>query len=95
VPERPTSWQTFLHAHWVAIAGADFFTTEVLTWRGLVKFYTVSVSNSLSGRHWKLDQVPAVGNPTHIVQLGADNRVSAGEIQRRVASNDAWLRAAL
>jgi hypothetical protein len=29
VPERPTSWQTFLRAHWGAIAGADCFTTEV------------------------------------------------------------------
>ena len=28
VPERPTSWQMFLQAHWGAIAGADFFTTE-------------------------------------------------------------------
>lgn len=36
VPERPTSWQTFLRADWGAIAGADFFTTEVWTWRGLV-----------------------------------------------------------
>jgi len=32
VPARPTSWQTFLRAHWGAIAGADFFTTEVWTW---------------------------------------------------------------
>jgi transposase InsO family protein len=40
-PQRPTSWQTFLRAHWGAIAGADFFTTEVWTWRGLVTFYTV------------------------------------------------------
>ena len=40
VPERPTSWQTFLKAHWGAIAGADFFTTEVWTWRGLVTYYT-------------------------------------------------------
>jgi helix-turn-helix protein len=30
-PDRPTSWQTFLRAHWGAIAGADFFTTEVWT----------------------------------------------------------------
>ena len=30
-PTRPTSWQTFLRAHWGAIAGADFFTTEVWT----------------------------------------------------------------
>jgi putative transposase len=35
-PDRPTSWRTFLRAHWAAIAGADFFTTEVWTWRGLV-----------------------------------------------------------
>jgi len=34
VPERPTSWQAFLRAHWGAIAEADFFTTEVWTWRG-------------------------------------------------------------
>ena len=30
----------------------------------------LSVSNSLSGRHWELDQVPAVGDLTDIVQLG-------------------------
>jgi putative transposase len=39
VPERPTSWQTFLRAHWGAIAGADFFTTEVWTWQGLVTYF--------------------------------------------------------
>jgi putative transposase len=42
-PNRPTSWQTFLPAHWGAIVGADFFTTEVWTWQGLVTFYTVFV----------------------------------------------------
>ena len=31
---------------------------------------TLSVSNSLSGRHWEMDQVPAVGDRTDIVQLG-------------------------
>ena len=43
VLERPTSWQTFLQAHWGAIAGADFFTTEVWTARGLVTYYTLFV----------------------------------------------------
>ena len=43
VPERPTSWQTFLHAHRGVIAGADFFTTEVWTWRGLATYYTIFV----------------------------------------------------
>jgi putative transposase len=43
VPQRPTSWHMFLKAHWGAIAGADFFTTEVWTWQGLVTYYTVFV----------------------------------------------------
>jgi hypothetical protein len=31
VPGRPTSWQTFLRAHWGALAGADVLTMEVWT----------------------------------------------------------------
>jgi hypothetical protein len=50
IPERPTWWQTFLRAHWGAIAGADFFTTEVWTWRGLVTFYAVFVIDFASRR---------------------------------------------
>jgi hypothetical protein len=50
VPERRTSWQTFLRAHWGTIAGADFFTTEVWTWRGLVTYYTVFVIDVASRR---------------------------------------------
>jgi transposase InsO family protein len=59
VPERPTSWQRFLRAHWGAIAGADFFTTEVWTWRGLVTFYTVFVIDLASRR------VQIVGSTPH------------------------------
>jgi hypothetical protein len=59
VPQRPTSWHTFLRAHWGAIAGADFFTTEVWTWRGLVTFYTVFVIDLASRR------VHIVGSTPH------------------------------
>jgi putative transposase len=59
VPARPTSWQTFLRAHWGAVAGADFFTTEVWTWRGLVTFYTVFVIDLASRR------VQIVGSTPH------------------------------
>jgi hypothetical protein len=59
VPDRPTSWQTFLRAHWGAIAGADFFTTEVWTWRGLVTYYTVFVIDLASRR------VQIVGSTPH------------------------------
>jgi hypothetical protein len=59
VPERPTSWQSFLRAHWGAIAGADFFTTEVWTWRGLITYYTVFVIDLASRR------VHVVGSTPH------------------------------
>ncbi|MHC4515543.1 MAG: integrase core domain-containing protein, partial [Planctomycetota bacterium] len=38
-PERPTSWRSFLNAHWGQIAGIDFFTTEVWTALGLKTYY--------------------------------------------------------
>src|SRR5262249_4213290 len=50
VPDRPTSWRTFLRAHGDAISGADFFTTEVWTWRGLMTVYTVFVIHIASRR---------------------------------------------
>src|SRR6266851_2439775 len=58
VPERPTSWQTFLRAHWGAIAGADFFTTEVWSWRGLVTYYTVFIIDLASRRVRILGSTP-------------------------------------
>jgi putative transposase len=50
VPQRPTSRQTFLQAHWGSIAGADFFTTDVWTWRELVTYYTVFMIDLASRR---------------------------------------------
>ena len=38
-PDRPSSWRTFLRAHWGEIAGIDFFTTEVWTPLGLKTYY--------------------------------------------------------
>lgn len=38
-PARTSSWRTFLRAHWGEIVGADFFTTEVWTPRGLKTIY--------------------------------------------------------
>ena len=49
-PDRPTSWRTFLRAHWGAIGGADFFTTEVWTPRGLITYYTLFVIDLRSRR---------------------------------------------
>jgi len=41
VPDRPTSWRTLIRTHADVIVGADFFTTEVWSWRGLVTHYTL------------------------------------------------------
>src|SRR2546427_7528764 len=49
-PGRPSSWRTFVRAHLGAIAGADFFTTEVWTSRGLTTYYTLFVLDLKSRR---------------------------------------------
>ena len=36
---RTTTWKEFIRSHVEVLAGADFFTVEVLTWRGLVTYY--------------------------------------------------------
>jgi len=40
---QSTSWRQFLQAHWETLIAADFFTTEVLSWNGLVTYYTLFV----------------------------------------------------
>ena len=37
------SWKTFLAAHWEALAAADFFSVEVVTSRGLVRYFALFV----------------------------------------------------
>jgi hypothetical protein len=40
---RGMSWRTFLKVHWRVIAATDFFTVEVVTWRGLVRYMVLFV----------------------------------------------------
>ena len=40
-PDRPSSWRTFLKAHWGQIAATDFFSTEVWTPKGLTTYYVL------------------------------------------------------
>jgi hypothetical protein len=43
VPQRSktTTWKNFIRRHMDVLAGTDFFTAEVLTWRGLVTYYVL------------------------------------------------------
>jgi hypothetical protein len=36
-----TTWTEFIQSHLAVLAGIDFFTVEVLTWRGLVTYYVL------------------------------------------------------
>jgi hypothetical protein len=36
---RTTTWKEFIRSHMDVLAGTDFFTAEVLTWRGLITYY--------------------------------------------------------
>jgi putative transposase len=38
---RTTTWKEFIRSHLEVLAGADFFSVEVLTWRGLVTYYVL------------------------------------------------------
>jgi hypothetical protein len=38
---QTTTWKEFIRAHMAVLAGVDFFTVEVLTWRGLVTYYVL------------------------------------------------------
>ncbi len=42
-PQRKltTTWKEFIRSHMAVLAGTDFFTVEVLTWRGLVTYYVL------------------------------------------------------
>src|SRR6516225_8151871 len=42
-PQRSqtTTWKEFIRRHMDVLAGTDFFTVEVLTWRGLVTYYVL------------------------------------------------------
>jgi putative transposase len=40
---RTMSWETFLKAHWGAIAATDFFSVEVLTRVGLIRYFVLFV----------------------------------------------------
>src|SRR4030088_961213 len=49
---RTTTWKEFIRSHVLVVAGADFFTVEVLTWRGLVTYYVLFFIELESRRVW-------------------------------------------
>jgi transposase InsO family protein len=69
-PERGTKtpWITFLAAHWDGLAAADFFTVEVLTWRGLVR-HVVFFVMTLKTRTVKIAGITSQPDEPWMVQM--------------------------
>jgi putative transposase len=72
-PERRTKtpWKTFLAAHWDGLAAADFFTVEVLTMAGLVRYVVLFVMEL----------------KTRTVQIAGITRQPDGDWMRQTARN--------
>ena len=49
-PNRPSSWRTFLRAHWQQFAATDFFSAEVWTPLGLRTYHVVFVIDLSAAR---------------------------------------------
>ena len=45
---QTTTWKEFIFRHMNVLSGADFFTVEVLTWRGLVTLSLAKMSSGLN-----------------------------------------------
>jgi len=89
-PERATkmSWKTFLAAHWDGIAAADFFTVEVLTLRGLVR-YVVFFVMRLKTRTVEIAGITSEPDGAWMTQL-ARNLTDAGDGFLRRAVTSSW-----
>src|SRR5215471_12872493 len=49
---QTTTWKDFIRRHMDVLVGTDFFTVEVLTWRGLITYYVLFFIELESRRVW-------------------------------------------
>ncbi len=70
-PERGgrTPWKTFLKAHWEALAATDFFTVEVLTLFGIVRYQVLFVID-LSTRKVEIAGITPNATGAWMMQVG-------------------------
>ena len=78
---QTTTWKEFIQSHLAVMAGMDFFTVEVLTWRGLVTYYILFFI------HLESRRVSLAGITRHPDQDGC-NRWRA---TRPARAGDSWI----
>ena len=95
-PERGTKtpWKTFLAAHWDGLAAADFFTVEVLTWRGLVR-YVVFFVMKLKTRTVEIAGITSQPHEPWMTQMARNLHRPARRLPPRRALPDSRPRPAL
>jgi putative transposase len=64
-----TSWKDFLAVHMNVLAGCDFFTVEVLSWRGLVTYYVLFFIH-LESRRMRIAGITRHPNEEWMEQIG-------------------------
>jgi hypothetical protein len=77
---RSPSWNTFLKAHWDAIAAVDFFAVEVMTLTGLVRYFVLFVIDMRSRRV----QI-AGGQPLPVERVDGAGREESHRQRRRLS----------
>ena len=73
---RRIPWSVFLKAHWKAIAASDFFTVEVLSWKGLMTHYVLFVIE-LATRRVAICGITTNPNEAWMLQM-ARNLIDSG-----------------
>jgi len=76
VRRRQYSWATFIKAHLSAITAADFFTVEVLSWAGLVRYHVFFVID-LASRRVEIAGISRCADGSWMEQM-ARNLIDAG-----------------
>jgi putative transposase len=82
---QTTSWKDFITAHKDVLAGADFFTVEVLSWRGLVTYYV------LFFLHLESRRVSVAGSP----DIRIKNGWNRSPVARLRTPGDIWMDAVM
>jgi transposase InsO family protein len=66
---KKTTWNDFIRSHWETLAAIDFFTVEIHTWRGLVR-YMVLFAVELHSRKVEIAGIIPQANGQWMKQMG-------------------------
>jgi len=91
---QKTTWKEFISAHLAVLAGTDFFTLEVLTWRGLATYYVlfflqletrrVSLAGITRASHQRVDDANGAQRDGRGMRVSTPTSVRASRLRHEV-----------